>query len=310
MVRTPEETEMSARCVLAASLYLRQAVTRGEAARLADMSEPAFQAALDAAHQLQPAAVPVVVTKTSSALPPGFCLSVLIPVFNEERTLREIIARVRAVDVPKEIVMVDDGSTDRTREILRTEVEGQYPDVRVVYHDRNQGKGAAIRTAIANATGTVCVVQDADLEYDPKEYAVLLEPILDGRADAVFGSRFMGGGAHRVHLFWHAWGNSVLTTMSNMLTNLNLTDMETCYKVVKTDLLKQLPLQANRFDLEPELTALLARARARIYEVPISYSGRDYSEGKKIGWKDGVQAIWCMLATRFRRLPKIDARRA
>ena len=229
-------------------------------------------------------------------------LSVLMPVFDERATLEEIIRRVRAVDLPKEIILVDDGSTDGTRDLLRDAIEGHYPEVRVFYHPHNRGKGAAIRTAIAEATGTVCVIQDADLEYDPREYPLLLAPILDGRADAVYGSRFIGGGAHRVHLFWHYVGNQLLTTLSNMLTNLNLTDMETCYKVVKTDLLRSLPLRAERFDLEPELTALLARARARIYEVPISYSGRDYSEGKKIGWRDGVQALFCIVKSRFRRL--------
>jgi glycosyltransferase involved in cell wall biosynthesis len=236
----------------------------------------------------------------SSRLPNGFLLSVLVPVYNERLTLETILSRIRAVDVPHEIILVDDGSTDGTRDLLRESIEGA-EDVRVHYHERNRGKGAAVRTAIAAARGTVCIIQDADLEYDPAEYPRLLRPILDGRADAVFGSRFVGSEAHRVHLFWHSLGNRALTTFSNMLTNLNLTDMETCYKMVRTDLLQSLPLQADRFDLEPELTALLAKAGARIYEVSISYSGRDYSEGKKITWRDGVHAIWAIFAARFRR---------
>ena len=161
--------------------------------------------------------------------------------------------------------------------------------MQVHYHSRNQGKGAAIRTAIEKATGDILLIQDADLEYDPREYYTLLEPILDGRADVVYGSRFLGGGAHRVHFFWHRLGNAVLTTLSNMLTNLNLTDMEVCYKVFKAEVLKNITLRSNRFDFEPEITAKIAKRRYRIYEVPISYSGRDYEEGKKIGWKDGVR---------------------
>jgi glycosyltransferase involved in cell wall biosynthesis len=228
-----------------------------------------------------------------------YTLSVLIPVYNEVRTLLEVIAHVRAVAIKKEIILVDDGSTDGTRELLRDKVEGQFPDVRVFYHEINRGKGAALRTAIEHACGEVMIVQDADLEYNPKEYFALLEPILDGRADVVFGSRFLGGGEHRVHFFWHRWGNGVLTTLSNMLTNLNLTDMEVCYKVFKAEVLKDIKLKSNRFDFEPEITAKVAKRRYRIYEVPISYSGRDYEEGKKIGWKDGVQAIWTILKYRF-----------
>jgi glycosyltransferase involved in cell wall biosynthesis len=230
--------------------------------------------------------------------PEGFKLSVLMPVFNERETILEIIRRVRAVDVPKELLIVDDYSTDGTRDILRADVEGKFEDVRVLYHERNQGKGAALRTAIPGATGAVSIIQDADLEYDPAEYPVLLAPILDGRADVVYGSRFLGG-PHRVLFFWHFVGNQVLTTLSNMFTNLNLTDMETCYKVCRTELLQSLKLRSNTFDVEPELTAKLARRRARIYEVPISYSGRDYSEGKKIGWRDGFRALWCIAKFRF-----------
>ena len=178
-------------------------------------------------------------------------------------------------------------------------MEGKFPDVKVFYHDRNRGKGAALRTAIAQGTGDFMIVQDADLEYDPREYYTLLEPILDGRADVVFGSRFLGGGAHRVHLYWHRLGNGFLTMLSNMCSNLNLTDMEVCYKVFKSDVLRSLDLKCDRFDFEPEVTAKVAKKGYRIYEVPISYSGRDYSEGKKIGWKDGVQAIWTIIKYRF-----------
>ncbi|GDX41032.1 glycosyl transferase [Armatimonadota bacterium] len=229
-----------------------------------------------------------------------YVLSVLMPVYNEKATILEIVRRVREVEIPKEVVLVDDGSTDGTRDILRNELEGKYPDVKVVFHPENRGKGAAIRTAIENATGDYLIVQDADLEYDPREYFTLLEPLLDGRADVVYGSRFLGGGAHRVHFFWHRLGNGFLTLLSNMLTNLNLTDMEVCYKVFKSEVIKSIPLRCNRFDFEPEITAKVARRKCRIYEVPISYSGRDYNEGKKIGWRDGVQAIWTILKYRFK----------
>jgi len=235
----------------------------------------------------------------SLVIPAGFKLSVLMPVFNEQNTIVEILQRVRAVPVPKEIILVDDGSQDNTREVLEREVIGQMPEVRVWYHRQNCGKGAALRTAITHASGDVCLIQDADLEYDPRDYYQLLKPILEGHADVVYGSRFIGGGAHRIHLFWHSVGNKALTTFSNMMTNLNLSDMETCYKVVRTPLLKSLELRANKFDIEPELTAKLAHASARFYEVPISYAGRDYSEGKKIGWKDGVHALWAILRYRF-----------
>ena len=228
-----------------------------------------------------------------------YVLSVLIPVYNEVNTLLELIDRVRDVEITKEIILVDDGSTDGTRELMRTQIEGQFPDVKVFYHEQNQGKGAAIRTAIAQATGDYLIVQDADLEYDPREYYTLLEPLLDGRADVVYGSRFLGGGAHRVHFFWHRVGNGLLTLLSNMLTNLNLTDMEVCYKVFKREVLQSINLRCNKFDFEPEVTAKVAKKRCRIYEVPISYSGRDYEEGKKIGWRDGVQAIWTIIKYKF-----------
>lgn len=233
-------------------------------------------------------------------LPPGsFTLSVIIPVYNECDTILELLDRVREVDLKKEILVVDDASTDGTRTLLEDEVEHAVPGVRVFYHPVNRGKGAAIRTAIAHVTGDFVLIQDADLEYDPREYFKLLEPLLDGRADVVFGSRFLGGGPHRVLLFWHRLGNGVLTLLSNMLTNLNLTDMEVCYKVFRADVLRNISLRSNRFDFEPEITAKVARRGYRIYEVPISYSGRDYSEGKKIGWKDGFQAIWTILKYRF-----------
>lgn len=240
------------------------------------------------------------VNSENSLFKKHFTLSVIMPVYNEIHTIQEIINRVRSIDIKKEIIMVDDASKDGTTNYLREKVQDKYPDVKVFYHEKNRGKGAAIRTAIDKCSGDYIIIQDADLEYDPKEYFVLLEPLLDGRADVVFGSRFLGGsGARRVHLFWHSVANKILTTLSNMMTNVNLTDMEVCYKVFKTEILKSIKLRSDRFEFEPEITAKVAKKRCRIYEVPISYSGRDYSEGKKIGWKDGVTALWSILKYRF-----------
>jgi glycosyltransferase involved in cell wall biosynthesis len=235
---------------------------------------------------------------TIDQLPDAPLLSVLMPVYNEISTIEQILRRVHEVPLSKEIVVVDDGSQDGTRDKL-AELAADPTGVpfRLFLQERNQGKGAAIRRAIAEAQGRICIIQDADLEYDPGDYPHLIDPILKGNADAVYGSRFLGG-PHRVLFFWHMMGNRFLTLLSNMLTNLNISDMETCYKVIRTDLAKSLNLKSNRFEIEPEITTKLAKAGARIYEVPISYAGRGYQEGKKIGWKDGFKAIWAIV--RFR----------
>jgi glycosyltransferase involved in cell wall biosynthesis len=217
-------------------------------------------------------------------------LSVVMPVYNEERTVAASISRVREVPLDIELICVNDGSSDGTQTVLERLRDRGAIDT-LIQQPHNQGKGAAVRRGIRAATGDVVVIQDADLEYDPQDLPALLDPILTGRADAVFGSRFAGG-PHRVLYFWHSVGNGFLTLVSNMFTDLNLTDMETCYKMVRTDLMQSLPLKTNRFGIEPEITARLAQARARIYEVPISYHGRTYAEGKKINWKDGVAAFW------------------
>jgi glycosyltransferase involved in cell wall biosynthesis len=225
-------------------------------------------------------------------------LTIVMPVYNERATIREIVERVRAVPldgIEKELVLVDDCSRDGTREVLG-DLESQ--GAVVIYHERNRGKGAALRTGFARATGDVVLIQDADLEYNPQDYPALLKPILDGHADVVYGSRFLSG-PHRVHLFWHQVGNSFLTLMSNMMSNLNLTDMETCYKVFRREVLDGMKLKSDRFGFEPEVTQKVARGGWRVYEVPISYHGRDYAEGKKIGWKDGVSAIYTIIKYRF-----------
>jgi len=222
-------------------------------------------------------------------------ISVIIPVYNERGTIEAILERVLAAPYEKELLVVDDCSRDGTREFLRTY---SHPSVRLLFHEVNQGKGAAIRTAIPHARNDVVIIQDADLEYDPNEYDRLVEPIERGLADVVYGSRFLGG-PHRVLLYWHYVGNRFLTMISNMTTNLNLTDMETCYKAFRREVLQGIPLRSNRFGFEPEITAKLARRRVRIYETPISYYGRTYAEGKKITWRDGINAVWCILRYHF-----------
>ena len=223
-------------------------------------------------------------------------ISIVIPVYNEKEFIKTLIGRVEATDYNKEIILVDDFSTDGSREIIK-EYEGA-EGFKVCLHAVNKGKGAALRSGFALVTGDIIIVQDADLEYNPNDYPVLLAPILDGRADVVYGSRFLGG-THRVLFFWHYLGNMFLTTLSNMTTNLNLTDMETCYKVFTKKVLDSVTLTCDRFGFEPEFTSKIAKQNFRIYETPISYSGRDYSEGKKIGWKDGVAALWYILKFKF-----------
>ena len=218
-------------------------------------------------------------------------LSVVIPVYNEVATVQTLVDRVMDVNLEKEIIIVDDGSTDGTREVLRS-LEGK-EGVSIFYREANRGKGAALRDGFRHVTGEIVIIQDADLEYEPQEYPSLIAPILDGRADVVYGSRFLGG-PHRVFFFWHYLGNKLLTLLSNMINNLNLTDMETCYKVFRTPILRQIEIKSDSFGVDPELTAKIARMGCRIYETPISYSGRDYSEGKKITWRDGIIALWCV----------------
>ncbi len=234
-------------------------------------------------------------------------LSILIPAYNEGRTIHHILNKVKAVELiggyTKEVIIVNDCSKDNTEEAIQNYINNN-PELTINYfkHEVNKGKGAAIHTAIAKATGDVCIVQDADLEYDPEEFNLLLKPIIDGFADVVFGSRFMGGNPHRVLFFWHTIGNKFLTFLSNLMTNLNLTDMETCYKMFKIELIQSISLNEKRFGFEPEVTAKIAKVpKVRIYEVGISYYGRTYEEGKKIGWKDGFRAIYCILKYRFIR---------
>jgi len=231
-------------------------------------------------------------------------LSIVIPVFNESATVERVLERVQATPLPgglaREIVVVDDASTDGSREIL-DRVCAEIDEARVLTHDTNRGKGAALKTGFAVAEGDILLVQDADLEYHPRDYGALLEPILEGDADVVYGSRFLGGGTHRVLFFWHFMGNRALTFLSNMLSDLNLSDMETGFKVMRRDALEGIELRSSRFGVEPELTAKLAKRHLRIYEVPISYYGRTYAEGKKVGWRDGFSALWAIL--RYNLLP-------
>lgn len=221
-------------------------------------------------------------------------LSIIVPCYNEKDTLPEIISLIKQSPVEeKEIILVDDGSSDGTTDIIRREVEKTVD--RVIYHPKNMGKGAAIRSALQYVTGDVVIIQDADLEYDPREYPKLIAPIIEGKADVVYGSRFLGEGPHRVHMFWHYVGNKLLTILSNMFTNLNLTDMETCYKTFKTGVLKNINLKEKGFGVEPEMTVKMAKQNCRVYEVGISYHGRSYSEGKKINWKDGLKALYLII---------------
>src|SRR6201998_2894707 len=223
-------------------------------------------------------------------------LSVVMPIYNERATLRRVVDRVLTLRVPFEIELlcVDDGSTDTSREILAA-LEREYaPGLRVLLQPRNMGKGAALRRGIQEATGDFVVIQDADLEYDPQDYPTLLDPLIQGKADVVYGARFLGSGPHRVLYFWHSVGNWILTLLSNCLTNINLSDMETCYKVFRREVIQSIPIEENRFGFEPEITVKVAKRRLRIYEIGISYSGRTYKEGKKIGWKDGVRALYCL----------------
>jgi glycosyltransferase involved in cell wall biosynthesis len=230
--------------------------------------------------------------------PEGFLLSVVVPCFNEKDTVRELLGRVRRAPYEKEILVIDDGSTDGTRAILEEEAERD-GDLRLYFHERNRGKGAALSTGFKHAKGKVVIVQDADLEYDPAEYPRLVEPIRQDKADVVYGSRFLGGGPTRVHLFWHYVGNRLLTLVSNMFTNINLSDMETCYKAFRLHVIQAITVKSRRFGVEPELTAKIARMRVRVYEVPISYYGRDYAHGKKIGWRDAVSAFFHIVRFRF-----------
>ncbi len=229
-------------------------------------------------------------------------LSVIMPVYNEERTLEEIVGRVLATPYDKEVLLVDDGSSDRSPEIM-AELAERHPEIRCFHHERNSGKGAALATGFRHVQGDVVIIQDADLEYDPGDYGTLLRPIQEGRADVVYGSRFSGAAYARVHLFWHHVGNRMLTLLSNMFTNLNLSDMETCYKVFRVEVAKRLDIQSRTFAVEPEITAKVAKMGVRVYEVPISYAGRDYDEGKKIGLKDAFIAVAAIVRWSFSGVP-------
>ncbi len=227
-------------------------------------------------------------------------LSVVIPVYNERDTVSELIERVKKVPLDKEIILVEDCSTDGTRDVVQR-LAGEDSSLKVYFHDKNQGKGAALSTGFRHVEGDITIIQDADLEYDPGEYPKVIGPILDGLADVVYGSRFLGGPPHRVHLFWHYVGNRILTNFSNMWTNINLSDMETCYKAFRSPLLEKFTIRPSRFGIEPEITAKLAKLKCRIYEVPVSYFGRDYDEGKKIDWKDGLAAFFWIIFYNLKR---------
>ena len=238
-------------------------------------------------------------------------LSVVMPVYNERATLRDVVLKVLSVPLGIELICVDDGSRDGSREIL-AELQSQHPQIRVVLQPHNMGKGAALRRGIQEATGDFVIIQDADLEYDPAENPQMLEPLIQGKADVVFGSRFLGSAPHRVLYFWHSVGNRFLTLLSNCLTNINLSDMETCYKVFRREIIQSIPIEENRFGFEPEITVKVARRHLRIYEVGISYWGRTYEEGKKIGWKDGVRALWGLVkySVKERAIPVVAAHAA
>lgn len=252
-------------------------------------SEPPVKEAKEEGRRLKWRSTPIA--------PSDLLLSVVMPVYNEESTLEAIVERVREVDVPKELILVDDGSTDASLAIL-AELEKQ-DGIRVFRHEKNRGKGAALKTGFAEAKGNVVIIQDADMEYDPHDYIALLKPIVEGRADVVYGSRFLVREYARVHLFSHYLGNRFLTFVSNVFTGLNLTDMETCYKVFRSEVVKDLDVKSRRFDVEPEMTAKVAKKKLRIYEVPVSYAGRDFEDGKKISWRDGFTALWAIVKFRF-----------